>query len=787
MDHIESVPDSQHGPIEVPCLSSESYDGIDFSTYPERTGWDITRLLAGDFSQHPAQPTGAFLQNWLYFGVLWEVFGPITRGAKKNYVKPQEGTAYGIITIASLDDQIIELSSLINSMVQGGDAISGQMIGDRIVNCLTTVSIFCRLATCEGDSRPGFAVWPLSPEVDLSIRALSHRLAWKLPLGALGIVMNSSTGGLLFPCAWFPLARMQQMGWCPSEISMVEDTFTSASAYYVSQMERPPSAVQRDHGECTGKLCVARQINETTYRTAHTKAECDCQHLGPAMDEVISIIASGGVPLLSITPTKKDPYLKVEVERYSGSKRYIAFSHVWSDGLGNPTANTLPICQLFRIRDLIDELLSGISSVDLVNRLAFEALWKKKFHGPSMSFWMDTMCIPVAPEHHELRSKAIKGMKAVYERAFRVLVLDSDIQECSTRGYTQSFMRIRMSAWMRRLWTLNEGVLAQRLCVKYADGILDVQAASESYEKQVKRSARYMDSYGTPVRDADSFSWKFRLLRMNVLHDPDPRIVYSDRHSNEGLSRPPGEKRCYAIMEAFSASLHRTTSKVTDEMLCFASLIGWDTSLLKGIPFEDHMHAFLSTESQLPQGMLFLAGPRMRQPGWRWAVNRFGDNGAIRLNVKFDDMTPGKVNEDGFTVEYPGMVLPVGCTREQTERMVVVAEDEHGVVARYEVLRHDEGLGGRLDESESESQSENYPHDRLYVLFWHAVTPRPPREPMPAAIISGPSDESLAKGKVVYRFESLAYVEILEKAVGSHLLGKADQVIQLTRKKWTLG
>ncbi|KAJ5871113.1 uncharacterized protein N7529_003466 [Penicillium soppii] len=216
MDYIESAPGSQNDPIQIPCLSHEPYDGEDFPKYPERAGWDIDRLLAGDFSQHPAEPTGAFLQNWLYFGVLWEVFGPITRGAKKNYVMPQEGTMYGIITIAALDVQILQLLSSITSMV---------------------------------------------------------------------------------------------------EIAMVEKTFTSASAYYVSQMERPPSAVQRDHGECTGKLCFARQINEATYLTAHTTAECDCQHLGPSNDEVVSIIASGGVPLMSITPMKKEPYLKVEVQK----------------------------------------------------------------------------------------------------------------------------------------------------------------------------------------------------------------------------------------------------------------------------------------------------------------------------------------------------------------------------------------------------------------------------------------------------------------------------------------
>ena len=81
---------------------------------------------------------------------------------------------------------------------------------------------------------------------------------------------------------------------------------------------------------------MARQLNEETYRTAHcptphTTTECDCQHSGPRIEDVTAILESGDIPLLSITPTKKEPYIKVEVERYTEGKRYIAFSHVWSD------------------------------------------------------------------------------------------------------------------------------------------------------------------------------------------------------------------------------------------------------------------------------------------------------------------------------------------------------------------------------------------------------------------------------------------------------------------------
>ncbi|KAL4800769.1 hypothetical protein BDV19DRAFT_2807 [Aspergillus venezuelensis] len=782
MDYIETVSDSPYPEIDVPCLSLEEYDDSDFLTYPERAGWDVDRLLAGNFSQH--EDAATLLQDWLFFGVLWEVFGPLGKGAKHNYIKQKEGYEHGVVTVASLDEQILELSSFITPLFHGENRDAALTVGHRIEACLRTVSRFCRMATCEGDPREGFSVWPLSPEIDLSIRALGQRLAWSFSTSALDMVFSSSTGSLVFPCGWLPLQRMYETGWCRSEVAMVEETFTSASALYVSQLQPPPSARGKDHSECTRNLCMARQLNEAMYRTAHvppphTTDECGCEHRGPVIEEVVTILEDGGVPLLSITPLKKEPFVKVEVEKYTEGKRYIAFSHVWSDGLGNPTANTLPRCQLQRLHSLLDELVSGMRSVDLVNRLAFRELWKKKFHGPSLLFWMDTMCIPVAPEYKALRGKAIKSMKAVYERAFRVLVLDGDIQSFPSTDYTQAFMRIRMAAWMRRLWTLNEGVLANELCIKFADGFLDVQGRTESQQKETYANEllNFKRSFGTPMRDADNFQWRFRLLRINVISEADPRMV---KRTEQSITSPEA-KRCFAIMEAFSAALYRSTSKERDEMLCFASLIGWDTSLLKGLEFEDHMHALLSTESQLPQGMLFLAGPRMHQRGWRWAINRFGNCGAKRLNVKSDDMTPGFVTDDGFVVEYPALVLPSSCVSEQLDMFAVSVELGEGVVGTVEIKRHDEGLDKTREYGDA---SEGYNNGRFYVLFWDPSKTMPTRTPMPAAIIRSPSDEDLDKDGVVYQFEDLAYLEVLEKA---NQLQEESEVAQLVRRKWTVG
>jgi hypothetical protein len=146
-------------------------------------------------------------------------------------------------------------------------------------------------------------------------------------------------------------------------------------------------------------------------------------------------------------------------------------------------------------------------------------------------------------------------------------------------------------------------------------------------------------------------------------------------------------------------------------------------------------------------------------------------------------MTAGNVSESGFVVNYPAVVLPSGFTTEQAESVVLNIEIGNGAVATIEVKRHDEGFER---EKESEDESEEYPHDQLYVLFWDPTKSMPPRTPLAAVVISGPSNESLVKGGVVYRFEFLAYLEVLEKSVDG-LQEKGGEVAQVVSRKWTIG
>jgi hypothetical protein len=113
---------------------------------------------------------------------------------------------------------------------------------------------------------------------------------------------------------------------------------------------------------------------------------------------------------------------------------------MWSDRLGNPRANSLPYCQLVHINRLVNPLYDKSDS--------------------PVGFWIDTLCCPTKPEW--ATNSAISLMKKAYEGAGKVLVLDSHLQSESLGGasMTDLCMMVHCARWGRRLWTLQEGVLA---------------------------------------------------------------------------------------------------------------------------------------------------------------------------------------------------------------------------------------------------------------------------------------------------------------------------------------
>jgi len=129
-------------------------------------------------------------------------------------------------------------------------------------------------------------------------------------------------------------------------------------------------------------------------------------------------------------------------------KRYVAFSHVWVHGLGNPKANSLPECQLRRLKSL-----STVAMMNHNQRVHPDGDVPVEEFGPF--FWIDTLCVPTSPKG---RRRALKLLANAYEGATITLVIDTEL--CATPSScspAERAARVLTSAWVRRLWTLDSG------------------------------------------------------------------------------------------------------------------------------------------------------------------------------------------------------------------------------------------------------------------------------------------------------------------------------------------
>lgn len=102
---------------------------------------------------------------------------------------------------------------------------------------------------------------------------------------------------------------------------------------------------RRDYGLCTLAHCVAYQIDKSRYIYRHAEENCNCQHVGVNLEEMCSTLQSGHIPLIRTRELMK----KENVALLNTSildVKYVAISHVWSDGLGNPWKNLIARCQV---------------------------------------------------------------------------------------------------------------------------------------------------------------------------------------------------------------------------------------------------------------------------------------------------------------------------------------------------------------------------------------------------------------------------------------------------------
>ena len=376
----------------------------------------------------------------------------------------------------------------------------------------------------------------------------------------------------------YEVMLMQENGWCKSEICRLHTKLPPSGMYYASLLDRPRR--ERSHGGCTTHECNVDYIDPKKYKTRHVVDGCHCKSLSVSLERLHSILKKGLIPLVFYEESNLDD-LDENIIESGPDVEYVAISHVWADGLGNADENSLPRCQLSFLTRIVKALYPASQA--------------------HMPFWIDTICCPTSPK--EATDLAISFMRRTYKDAVDVLVIGTYLQAQKSSGLTDTelLMRIFCSPWQRRLWTYQEGALAQRLRFQFSDVAIDMQPIILRYAT---------NEWSPPVA--------------NYLV-----TLYLDlRRFTEGL---PVEDPPPMISQLSKALVFRSTSVSSDEALCLCTMLDLDIAKLLSISPEDRngrMMELWKMMPNIPADVAFTTGPKLEDVGYRWAPSTFLGRGS---------------------------------------------------------------------------------------------------------------------------------------------------------------
>lgn len=639
MDHLFLPKDPLPTTLDkVPYMCVEKYDGGPFLTYPLRKGkpWMvpdkadplyIPYVIYEVMRPTPKAEQESFMQTWLFFGFLNEVLGDLY--SEEDFVVKDD---------AAESDRFVVCTGKLRPLLEAAcklrfeeepHAIQKQF--ENLRECLLL------LITVSSAFRSDFD-WGLMCSIAAVHEATVYSIHHITKKVGSGEIPTMPWAGKYFRVAI--RNRMLEAGWCSSEIERAKDKFSNTqSFYFMSRMRK--NEIRRNHLACTTSLCSALQVDLATYQTKHRRASCNCLDAILNIDDVVTLLRSQKLPLLKIT--QKDEHLeslKVEVVAYTPETRYVAISHVWADGLGNPRGNSVPACQLSYILERINTLRGSTTlAADPVTRA-------QDAEGGPLLIWLDTLCCPVLPR--DAHSLALAQMRRTYQDARHVLVLDSDLQIYASDEITvfEALFRVFLSGWMSRLWTLQEGSLARTIWIQFKDRPVELDVLM----------ARMLQ-----LGDTDWGFLPFNLDMIRQFRSLRPTFPYQISNT-ESSAKPIG----MLLYDLDMALQHRATTVAADEPLCIGNLLDLPAEEILKVPPTSaarmgRVWELIATKyGGIPQYIIGFELPRLIERGKRWAPRtllvmkegNFDVSGSRAVHW----MEPGLgiPSADGLLVKFPG-------------------------------------------------------------------------------------------------------------------------------------
>ena len=620
-------------------------------TYPSRTSnlpdLYLVGLFPGQFplshqrqiASLPKRELESFYQTWLFFGLIQELFGNLL--VPEDLIYTYEGRRTSTYTKAVSTSKLMHALEDWVARIQA-DTRNQPVTYAHVAQCLCMVHAALVVQALD---------YNIDPNLKLSLASLGQYFTYAANK-AFNIEYPFQNNRC--PLVWHKLindeywkGRFLAHGWCVTEAKLIlESTSSLQTRHFLACLDKTDTT--QTHQGCDTQQCMVYQNDLGAYQTKHVSKECGCEQLAIDPEALHNILRKGFLPLIRVKLGQTLGKLSIDIVASKSTSRYVALSHVWADGLGNPYANALPRCQLSyigRIAKDLDIAAHARSIRDLEIKEKDVEVWEHEGkREEELLIWCATLCCPVRPE--EAKHLALEYMYQTYRNASYVLVLDASIRrdDVESSDIDEVSLRIFTSPWMRRLWTLQEGALpavSNRLWFQL------VHRAVNLRELRLNARDKYFSSIDRRGLGGDM------LKRLGS---------FANIFLQNSASRPRADLR--TIMEALR---HRSVSVLSDEPLLIGNLLGLDAAqILNGGDgalsrrINRLWRLVPSAVHGIPSDLLFQVGPRLTEPGLRWApatlLNENNVSIAIQSSEKEEDqalLTPS----DGLFVRLPGFRL----------------------------------------------------------------------------------------------------------------------------------
>lgn len=584
----------------IPYLCQDRYDKGPFLDYPQRIGLptveaDRTMPTSPELSSTsrqlltalPSAKLQSFLQNWLFFGLLNEVLGDLYRHDDFVTTFLDNEVEKTIITTANLLSRLEKWEAKIT---QDSDSLIAMY--EHIARCLY-LAYACLLIEYPA----------LDNDLKFHLASVAEFLGYAASK-ACNVEWSDTPRLSLMPRDWCRTVSehfrnsvlLERSNCCPSQTQMLIQVFRSPQALAFVAGCFHEDGFQSHHASCDRNKCQAGDSVTSGQVTRHVRDSCGCKFLRVDEDLLADCLKKGCLPLLRLKEDTSSDKMTIEVVASTESTSYVALSHVWADGLGNPTATALPRCQLSRLKSLMDNLDFKYLDTSFASEQPEDA--------PEMLLWCDTLCCPVVSR--KAKNMALRQMYRTYNEASVVLVLDRSLisHHFSGTSVDEACVRIAVSRWMMRLWTLQEGALAARknkLWFQFSKTALPVST---------------LYRYLSKVSDTD-------IQRRGIIGGVIMRFHTFTNLFDVQSSENQGAKMRNIMRGLF----YRSVTVPSDEPLIIATLLALDLSPILAAKPAKRMNALWRIIGTSPSGVdryiLFHMGPKIHERGLRWAPRSF--------------------------------------------------------------------------------------------------------------------------------------------------------------------